>query len=349
MKIAYILPSLINKGPVILVNTLVNNLMLMGVEVDIYYFKELKGIKFSCPTYKIEFDEAIDFDKYDIIHSHMFRPDLYVCKWRKKIYSAKTFSTIHQDIFSGFKLDYGFFLAYLITFYWMSKLHKFDCVIAISDKIKSLYSRKIKKIQRIYNGVDIDIQPNKIEDFVLIKINELRGRGLKILGTYASLTKDKGQDQILKAIKENEKLAFVIIGEGKIKEKLQLQVQKYGIGDRVVFFPYLENPYNYCSLFDAYVMSSRVEGFGLAMIEAALTKTPIVCSRIDVFVEIFGDKQVCFFELDDTKSILKAIDCALNNGNAMIEPTFKYTKTNFNGKIMASAYLDSYNRALNYF
>lgn len=346
MKIAYILPSLINKGPIILVNTLVNNLIKMGVEIDVYYFKEDKGVDFSCPTYKIVYEEAIDFDKYDIVHSHMFRPDRYVCKWKSKIFSAKTFSTIHQDIFGGLKSDYGFFLAYTVASYWIYNLNKFDHVIAISDKIKSLFSDKISKIQRIYNGVDIDVRPDKIEENILVKINEFRDRGLKVLGTYASLTKGKGQDQILRAIIKNEKVAFVIIGEGKNKENLQLQVKKEGLEDRVAFFPYLENPYNYCFLFDAYVMSSRSEGFGLAVIEAMITKTPIVCSRIDVFMEIFNEEQVAFFQLDNTESILKAIDYALCNGNVMIESAYTHAITNFNGKVMADAYLKAYNDAL---
>lgn len=346
MKIAYIVPSLINKGPVILVNTLINNLVKKGIDIDVYYFKEEKGLVFSCPTYKIEFDQAIDFDKYDIIHSHMFRPDRYVCKWKTKIRSAKTFSTIHQDIFAGLKSDYGFIFAYLVSSYWIYKLNKFDNVIAISEKIKSLFSSNIKKIERIYNGVDIEIQEDSIEESVLTKVNELRSRGLKILGTYASLTKGKGQDQILRAIEENKELAFVIIGEGNNKENLQSQVKNKKLEERVVFFPYLKSPYNYCFLFDAYVMSSRSEGFGLAVIEAMMTKTPVVCSKIDVFVELFKENLVSFFELDNTESILKAIDSALNKSKISIEAAYTHCVTNFNGKIMADNYLEAYNIAI---
>ena len=80
MKIAFIVPSLTNKGPIIVVDTLVRNLINQVEKVDLFYFDEKYGIDFCCQTYLIDFDTPISFDNYDIIHSHGFRPDKYVAK-----------------------------------------------------------------------------------------------------------------------------------------------------------------------------------------------------------------------------------------------------------------------------
>ena len=43
MKIAYILPSLINKGPVIVAYTIIKNLVNIVDQIDVYYFDDEKG------------------------------------------------------------------------------------------------------------------------------------------------------------------------------------------------------------------------------------------------------------------------------------------------------------------
>ena len=45
MKIAFIVPSLINKGPIIVVDTLVRNLINQVEKVDLFYFDEKYGIE----------------------------------------------------------------------------------------------------------------------------------------------------------------------------------------------------------------------------------------------------------------------------------------------------------------
>ena len=67
MKIAYILPSLRNQGPIIVVKSLSDYLVQHGCEVDVYYFDNLPGLRFNCATRHLEMNELIDFDNYDII------------------------------------------------------------------------------------------------------------------------------------------------------------------------------------------------------------------------------------------------------------------------------------------
>lgn len=95
----------------------------MGHEVFIYYFDNIIEVKPNCFTKQINFKEKVDFNKYDIVHSHMLRPDKYVAK--NKIDNGKTkyISTIHCNIFDDLSSSYGFLIS-VIYIYIMEKLFK---------------------------------------------------------------------------------------------------------------------------------------------------------------------------------------------------------------------------------
>ena len=347
MKIAFIIPSLINQGPVIVVNTIIKFLIDKVEQIEVYYFDDKKGIGFVCPTHKIRMDTPIDFDKYDIIHSHMYRPDKYVNKWRAKIKRAKTVTTIHQDIFQNLKYSYNFFVAIVFGYIWKGFIRKMDMVIVISKKLYNLYEKKMKQLLVVHNGVDISINEQDADPEISGAIKRLSEKGYKIIGTYAAITKRKGIDQLITLLKIRNDIGLVIIGEGVEKEKLIANVKKNGWDDRVLFFPYLKEPYNYIRDFDVYAMPNRSEGFGLAIAEAALTKIPVVCSDIDVFKEIFDETEATFFKLENIQSLSDSINLAFKLGQAKTEKAYNKIMTHFSAQVMADNYLRLYKRMLN--
>jgi hypothetical protein len=52
---------------------------------------------------------------------------------------------------------------------------------------------------------------------------------------------------------------------------------------------------------DVLFLPSQEEGFGLPLLESALTRLPIVCSKIAPFTEL-GREDVCYIDLQDTPS-----------------------------------------------
>lgn len=56
---------------------------------------------------------------------------------------------------------------------------------------------------------------------------------------------------------------------------------------------------------DVLFLPSHEEGFGLPLLEAALTRLPIVCSKIAPFTEL-AKEDVCYFELQDTPAEIAA-------------------------------------------
>lgn len=346
MKIAYIVPSLVNTGPIIVVHTIVKNIIDEQILVDVFYFDDDVILDFPCSTFKIEMNSPFDFDHYDIVHSHGYRSDKFVNKWKWKIKKAKIVSTIHSDIAQDLKFSYNRLVSLIFTPLWLNSIKKNHAVIVISTKLENLYSKKFKKLYRIYNGVDIELDESYVDLKIMKEIEVLRERRFKIIGTYAALTKRKGIDQIINLLTFRKDLALVVIGEGNEKKKLIAQAISLGVIDRVLFFPYVIAPYNYIHLFDIYAMPSRSEGFGLALVEAALTKAAILCSDIAVFHEIFNEEQVTFFKLENLEVMSAAVDTAILTKNIKGFNAYNHALSFFSGKIMADNYLRLYKTLL---
>lgn len=343
MKIAYILPSLKNQGPVIVVKSLSDYLVCHGCDVDIYYFDDLLGMQFECMTHHISMHEPIDFDKYDIIHSHCLRPDKYIVKWKKSIHHSIVISTLHQDTYRSFRYQYNLFMSHIFTWYWCRLQSQFDAVISISNQLKNIYSTKIKThVATIYNGCPINYE-RSFDDTLINKLQNIKSK-YKLLGTYAFVTRRKGLEQILKVLSFLTEYAFAIIGEGPDIERLKQISVDLEVADRVFFFPYQKSPRNYLPYFDIYVMASYSEGFGLSMVEATLAKKPIVCSNLPSFYEIFPNAEASFFELNNIESLKDAIVKAYDDKDVLGKKAYERSLSLFTSEKMAENHLMFYRK-----
>lgn len=313
MKIAYIIPSLKETGPIIVVQNIVRSLVNQVESISVFYLDETdKPIDFCCPTLKITYFKSIDFDSFDIVHCHCAKSDLYAFLWKWKIHKAKILTTIHQDTYITESYRLGKTIGYIYTTLWLHIQNKYDGIICISNQIKDIYSKYISTdITRIYNGIYCE-KTKYVDKTILEAITKLK-RNYKVLGTYALITKRKGLEQVIEFVKDNSDYAFVIIGDGPDKDNLLAIVKELCLSDRVLFFNSIDHPYLYLNDIDIYTMVSYSEGFGLAMVEAALNKKAIVCSNLPSFHEIFGDDDACFFELRNKESLSFAIKKAYKN------------------------------------
>ena len=347
MKIAFVVPSLTNKGPIIVVHNIVKFLRDKVEKIDIYYFEEVSStLNFDCNIYQISKSKPIDFDNYDIVHSHTLRADIYLYKFRKQIFKAKIVSTLHQDTFNSFSIRYNVLMSFVLTRYWCYVQRHFDGVISISNQLKDKYNKLLSnKMTTIYNGCNIE--SFKINEKIQNSILEFREKGYKILGSYAYVTQGKGLLQVIQILNLLPDYVFVIIGEGPYLAKLKKFVEKLNISDRVLFIPYIQAPYSYLQFMDIYMMPSYSEGFGLAMVEAALAKKSIVCSNIPSFHEIFNHSEVVFFDLDNSDSLIQAIKLAYIERDKRGELAYHKANRFFTAEKMADNHLLYYKKISN--
>ena len=348
MKIAYILPSLAKKGPIIVVKDIVDNIVPSNFveEIVVFYFDEKVEINFPCKTQRISFREKIDFDYFDIIHSHMLRPDLYLFlnKLLGNIKKAKLVTTLHQ--YNYINLQYTLkskFKAYVISKLWNFILIKHDVIVCLSNDMKKYYENQIfidnKKLKYIYNGRPIqNLESFTNKDPIL---QEIPNNSI-IVGTSCILTERKGLEQIIKILPKIPNLYFVIIGSGPEENNLKSFANELGVLERCLFLGFKSNPLEYYKYFDIFVLPSRGEGFPLALLEAASMKKAIISSDLDVYKECFSKEELVLFKLDDLEDLKNKVLYVYEKKEYFGNNVYKTFLNKYTSEIMANNYLELY-------
>jgi glycosyltransferase involved in cell wall biosynthesis len=298
---------------------------------------------FNCNFYRINLFQKIDFNKYDVIHSHMLRPDFYVWWHRKKNNTPLFLSTLHQNIYDNLKGNYNSILAFLFEKIWLLLLKRQDIVVVLTDIMKNDYRKKTHlNLITIYNGRNYPAFHKPIINIDdIYKINQLKLQ-YKIIGSHCLLTKRKGIHQIIMSLEYLKDYALVIIGNGQELNKLKIIARDLGVLDRCFFTGYREDAISYLKYFDLYVMSSYSEGFPLGLLEAGLSELPIICSDIPIFRELFSENEVCFFELDNIYDLVEAINLSFDNKEKFSKSINKLISEKYSLSNMVINYLKLY-------
>ncbi|MFW9950711.1 MAG: glycosyltransferase, partial [Candidatus Thorarchaeota archaeon] len=149
----------------------------------------------------------------------------------------------------------------------------------------------------------------------------LKGPIILSLGRIASY---KGVEHIIRAYKITKtvipQLNLIIGGSPDfiMKDKYEQWMKKH---KDVIFTGYLEENevpiyYTMADIFINY--SSSSEGFGLTPLEAIACGTPVICSDLKVFREVFQDK-VQFVQPNDPEKLAKTIQDLINNDNLKLK------------------------------
>ncbi len=340
-RIAYIIPSLASTGPVIALRDIIDTLESF-VDCDIYYFDTSESpINFKCKTNKISFFSKINEKKYDVIHSHMFRADLYVFIMfliNRKKYKTKFISSCHNEIEKDLYFLYGKIISKTISPLWKYILNSFDKVV-VNSKI-------LAKVNLLSNYVIINYMRNQYADYLIPNTDELLIsqfiKGKKVIGYVASLTRRKNHHQILRFLKNNSNYVGLFLGLGEEFSKLQLIIKELKIENQVLFLGYRQDSRPYYKYFDIYCAPSYSEGFSLSLIDSFSNKVPAVLSKLSIWENLTDKNEIVFFEIDDDNSFSKAIKFTENNGVKLANNAFEFYIQNFSPEIVSKNYFNLY-------
>lgn len=346
MKIAYILPSLSNKGPIKVVYELVQQLK-KNLDVEIFYFTENSELTLDIPVHHISFFSAIDFDRFDIIHTHGIRPDAYLFFHNRKIKKAKTVTTLHNYVKEDLRYQYNRSVSFFFSKLWNLFTSKHDQIIVLSNNAKTYYLAfwRNKNIDFVYNGINKEFAITPLQPSIIDQVDTLKKR-YTILGAIGLLTRTKGFDQIIKALAHLPDHALVIAGNGKEELALKTLAGELGLGERVLFLGFQSEIPSLLDSFDIVVVPSRLEGFSLVLQEAARQKKPVVCSSIPIFHELFSDNEVLFFDLEDIDSLKISIQNAGANKKGLGNNIYAKFLSAYTSEMMSENYLKMYKKLL---
>jgi len=162
------------------------------------------------------------------------------------------------------------------------------------------------------------------------------------------LTREKEIDTIVRAfarsVAEEPTLGLVIVGDGPEKEHLVLLAHALGVSDRVAFEAWRNDIPSLMKSVTLYVATSRYEGYGLTLVEAAVAHCPIVTTDVGIVGDVLSRDMVSVVPHRDVVAVAKAIIKIVRDREyreKMVERAYSVTQ-----KLPTyEAYLDAVRRA----
>lgn len=192
--------------------------------------------------------------------------------------------------------------------------HFCDAIICISDAEKeSALREKIcrkDKLYVVYNGIDIEEYDIEREE-----VNLPIPKNSFVVGMVGRICKQKAPDIFVKMAAEVQKKIsnayFLIVGdviEGGTEERKEIEDLATQLGVKLFITGWVDNPLSYMDKFNVGCLLSRWEGFGLAIPEYMLTKTPIVATKVDAIPYLIEDgENGLLVEKDDWKTAAEKV------------------------------------------
>ena len=157
-----------------------------------------------------------------------------------------------------------------------------DAIVSVSEECVSTlretfpeYAEKVSCIENITSSV---LVRNQAEAFTPEEFEA----GYPALLSIGRMGPQKGFDMAISAaaiLKRNQvRFRWYIIGEGKLKEKLEKQIQDEQVEDCVILLGTRNNPYPYIKNCTLLVQPSRFEGKSVVLDEAKILGTPIAAT-----------------------------------------------------------------------
>ena len=344
MKIAMLLPSLDATGPTFVVRDLCQQFVQKGHTCKVFYFDDTVRLDMPCATERIDFFSPITFDDWDVIHSHMFRPDAYIWFHHRHIKAAKTISTLHNPIsYKSARTGFNVPMSLMLSSLWRIFLTAHKQIVTLNSVTQSeLPSYLNRKSTVIFNGRAVLNTYSGQDDNEIALLHKLKER-FNILGYVGSLTPRKGCSQMIEALPMLKDFALVLVGDGSENTRLQELSKQLNVEDRCLFVGFKDNPSPYFALMDVFCMCSFSEGFPLALIECASHGCPAVLSNIPILKSIISQKDgAMFYELNNIKDLADKIMEAYNYRHEKSEQILRFYHRNLTSEIMADNYLKLY-------
>lgn len=275
------------------------------------------------------------------------------------VHSFLYWSSIVARIACGKKIPYVFSLATMMTagvykLKWYSgytllldrfTYRKNHFVISPTQEVLQDFDNSVGlkgSYKVLYNFVKEEFFENKIE-------YTIPGNRLKLVAV-GNLKDVKNYQVLIDAFKllKNIPVSLDIYGEGPERNALQKQITEYSLG--IELKGSHEKIYEVLPGYDAYVMCSYIEGFGVSAAEAMAIGLPLLLSDIKVLREI-SREHALFFDPFNPESFAKVINTIFNadrNLKCLSDKAKEIAKNNYTKEIYLHGLFKVYDRLLNH-
>lgn len=298
---------------------------------------KLGGRIFSVPrytffnhfTYKKAWMNFFDNHKeYKIIHGHVRSTAAIYLRVAKKnglttiahshsISSGKGISAIIKNILQ-YKIRY-------ISDYFMGCSKKAN---------EWLFGKKIANSDKcivLKNGIETEkfFFNTKVREDIRERL-ELANENI-VIGHIGRFSPEKNHKLIIKIFSKlynnNNNYKLILIGNGEEKEKIINKCKKKNILNNVIFLESISNVYDYLQAMDIFIMPSKYEGLGMALIEAQVSGLKCFASN-KIPIEARITNNVKFLNLNLNKWVKSIENCDVKRKNELNSDIKEYDINN---------------------
>lgn len=285
-------------------------------------------------------NKIIKQNQVDVIHTHHRMAAVYARLLARKnnVIHIHTAHNIFHDKVSLTKFALG------------------DCsaVVAVGNSVRDNlvedYGISTEKVKVIHNALqDFLVSEKKVDD----TISRLTSAGKIVVGNYGRLTEQKNFEMYIRAIsklKDKDKFAFLIVGDGELKGKLEGMVTDLGLIEFVYFLGYRSDIQNVMSQTDFTVISSKWEGLPLVPIESFSVGKAVIGTNIGGTNELIKDSETgLLVESDNEKELSEKISLLANDAKLLRKIETNITDIygrEYSFDVFAKKYLELYHNLL---
>ena len=264
--------------------------------------------------------------------------------------------TIHDLIFLHYPKYYHLIDRKIYDFKFRLACRNADRVIAVSEftkrEIMKYYGTPEAKIDVVYQGCDpafaAPVSKEKLDD-VALRYSLPR----QFILYVGSIEERKNLMLVAKAIASRPSaFSHKIVAVGKrtpYVDEIRQYLETNGIADRILFFhkvPFADLP-SFYRLADAFVYPSRIEGFGIPMLEAISSGLPAIGCTGSCLEEA-GGPHCIYVDPDDAQAMSAALCRVVSDKElreTMIREGYKYAR-NFTDEVLAGKVHETYSSIL---
>jgi N-acetyl-alpha-D-glucosaminyl L-malate synthase BshA len=232
--------------------------------------------------------DMVKLHKINILHVHYAIPHAYAAYMAKKMLQEEGIyvpivTTLHGTDIT--LVGSHPFYKPAVTF----SINKSDAVTTVSQSLKDDTIRLFditNDISVVPNFIDLDKYNHGFTDCqrgIMARDNE------KIITHISNLRPVKRAQDVISIfynIQKEMPAKLMLVGEGPDRENIEMQCQKLGILDKVIFFGRSNEIDKILCFSDLFLLPSETESFGLAALEAMASGVPVISSNTGGIPEV---------------------------------------------------------------
>lgn len=193
----------------------------------------------------------------------------------------------------------------------------YNKIFTVSDYVGNIFIKKFgnefeRKVVTQYNPVDsLEIEKKSKE-----KLDDEYQAQVKLI-SIGRLVNQKGYDRLISVVNKVKNIydnfEIWILGDGEQREELETYIEQHQLQNYFKLKGFKNNPYAYIKKADAFICSSRSEGFSTVATEALILNKPIFTTDCSGMKELFGNNKCGIICENSTDGILNMLNDILRN------------------------------------